>query len=98
MGRIVTAMFLPYFLWFGAIHLKPVEAKKTTEFTSYVLPCQYNDKTVNLNITLDNSFEDLEKQDILNGICIALKAFRECKFLRKNWPAQKALGTDLIAR
>ena len=95
MGRL-TAL-LPFLFWFGAISLPPVKTIETLKFTNYILPCVYNDKTVNINLSIDNTFTDLERQDVFNGVCIALKAFRECKYLRKNWPAQKALGTDIIA-
>jgi len=84
-------------LWLSQISYdyvaKYVRTNTAYDFENTVLPCTYNDKTVNINLVVHSSFDGEQRQDIFRGVCTAVKAFRSCKYLRKHYARAKKLGT-----
>ena len=63
---------------------------------AYEINCGYNDKKIKINFTLEGEFTPLEANETFKGVCGALKAFRECKYLRTKYPHSKRIGTNIV--
>lgn len=100
MNLFLTTAF-SFFIWLIVdIAIQPPEVPSLSEKEEYQIECDYNDKTFYINTTTYNfkSVPSGHQQDLYNAVCRSLKAFRECKYLRANWPKAKAFGTQMLTK
>lgn len=77
-------------------------ASSVEHFTGYLLKCEYEDKTVDIQLKMANFPPEKDNilmyQKIFRGTCNAFKAFEKCPYLKQLWPKERKKGVKFFSK